>query len=347
MLEYNKPIMKKRLVKIIVFACICLLVSYACSFALVSSSYLRVVLHEVKDPDNGYDMVFVGQSRGESNINPYVLDDVMDYNSYNLCRRIVREYDIPYLLREANSNSQIKVCVLDVDQSYFYDMTPNYYSDAFIYPHLQNLADKMEYFFRYVINADYRVLLMRYTIEGMDDLKMSLPRIKDKLSPQYKEYSMETVTDKDVDHVYVGRGYRKGIEYSDDPYPGSRWNREKIDERAIDSIEELTDYCKTNGISLIAVHAPVPHERFSMEEHEDQKEYFSALFERFGIEYIDYNYISSEYLNWDSTDFSDPEGHMMSDLADEYSYILGLTLQKIINGDSIEEYFTDYPNMVE
>ncbi len=337
----------KRFIKVLVFTGLCVLLSVICSFALTSSSYLRVVLHEVNDKDAGYNLVFLGQSRGESNINPYVLDEVMDYRSYNLCRRKIREYDLPYLLKEANRNDQIKVCVLDVDHVYFSDMTPNYYNDAYIFPHISGIKDRVEYFFRYVINADYRVLLMRYTIEGMDDLKLSVSRIHDKLSSQYRQYSMNAVTDTDEDHVYVGRGYRKGIEYAENPTSGASWSRESIDERAIDSVKELAEYCNDNGIRLIAIHAPVPHERFSVDEHDDMRAYYTELFGRYGVEYLDYNYIDNKYLAWDSADFSDPEGHMMSNLADDYSRVLGLTVQKLIDGEDIETYFTDRPNMVE
>lgn len=335
----------KRCIKVMGFICICIIISLLCRFVLTPSSYLRVVLHEVKNAEKPYDLVFIGQSRGESNINPYVLDDVMEYNSYNLCRRIVKMPDLPYLLKEADSKKQIGVCVLHVDQAYFYDITPNYFSDAFIFPHISDLVNQIEYYYRYMLNTDFRVSLMRYTLEGMGDLRLSAVRVSDKLSDGYREYSMDAVTDTDVDHVYVGRGYRKGIAYSNNPTSGSKWDRRRIQDKAIESVREIKEYCDQRGIKLIAIHDPVPHERFTVDEHMDQKDYFEDLFGEMGIDYIDFNYIDEKYLVWDETGYSDGEGHMMSDMADDYSRILGEVLQKKLDGESIEEFFSDSPNM--
>lgn len=335
----------KRYIKIISFIIVCVAISCILSFVLTPSSYLRVVLHEVKSQTDDYNLVFVGQSMGESNINPYMLDNYLDYNSYNLCRRIVKIPDIPYLLREANSDRHIEVCIFHVDQAYFFDTSPNYYNDAYIYPHLSNMRDKTEYFFRYVLNADYRVLLSRYTVEGTGDLKLSKSRIANKLSDEYKLFSMDAVTDTDVDHVYVGRGYRKGISYSDNKSKGTKWNRNSVKEDAILGIQELSDYCRDNGIILLAIHDPLPHERFQADDIKDMNEYFTELFDSFGVDYINFNYISGDYLRWNEDDFSDSYGHMMSNLADDYSDILGLILQQKLDGEDISGYFEEYPNM--
>ncbi len=335
----------KRGLKIIAFILTCIIISCALDFVLTPSSYLRVVLHEVRDTDKNYDLVFVGESMGESNIDPYVLDKHLDYNTYNLCRRIVKIPDIPYLLKEANKKGQIKVCVFHVDQAYFFDTDPNYYSDAYIYPHLSDLRDKTQYFFRYVLNADYRVLFMRYTVEGTGDLKLSKTRVANKLSNEYKEFSMEAVTDTDVDHVYVGRGYRKGIAYSDDESTGTPWSRDRIRDDAVEGVLELADYCREQGIKLIAVQDPLPHERRTSEELADMKDYFGGLFSNAGVDYIDFNYISDEYLTWDESGFTDAYGHMMGSMADEYCEVLGEVLQKKLDGEDISGYFEAYPNM--
>ncbi len=337
----------KRLTKIASFILVCIFISAILSFILTPSSYIRVVIHEVKTAEKPYDLIFVGQSRGESNINPYVLDEVMEYNSYNLCRREIIMPDIPYLIKEANSNDQIDVCILSVDQVYFYDISPDYYGEAFIYPYISNISDKTEYFFRYLLNSDFRASFMRYTLEGTGDLKLSKTRIANKLSADYKEYSMDAVTDTDVDHVYVGRGYRKGIAYADYNISGADWDRDKINIEAIESIKEIKDYCDNRGITMIAIHDPVPHDRFTEDEHRDQNEYFTGLFAGIGVDYLDFNYIDEEYLTWNKAGFSDGEGHMMSDLADRYSLVLGEVLQKKLNGDKIDKYFSKSPNMRE
>lgn len=332
-----------RRLKIIVFIIIITGISAFCGLALRPSSYMRVVLHDVKR-DAGYNMIFVGQSRGETNIDPYILDSYMKYRAYNLCRRFMQLPDIRYVISEANSNNNIRVVVLDVDQLYFYNTDIDYFGDTFMYPHIRNICDKLRYT-KSLLNKDYRVLLMRYTVEGLDDLKESKERIKDKLSEEYKAYSFGAVTNKNSHHIYMGRGFWKGVQMSDKTVEGSEWNRTLITDDAIKSVAEMADYCHKKGIVMIAIHAPVPHERFTEDEHYSQKEYFDKLFDEYGIEYIDFNFIKEDYLIWDKDGYTDLEGHMMGEMADRYSKVLGMVLDKYLNGEEIEEFFEESPNM--
>ena len=289
-------------------------------------------------------MIFVGQSRGETNINPYILDSYLNYKTYNLCRRFVQLPDIRYVVSEANSNNNIQVVVLDVDQLYFYNTDIDYFGDAYMYPHITNIYEKLRYT-KSLLNKDYRIMLMRYTVEGMDDLKESKERMKDKLSERYREYSFDAVTNKNSHHIYMGRGYWKGVEMSDKTVEGSSWNKDLITTEAIKSVADMADYCDKKGITVLAVHAPVPHERFTEAEHNSQKEYFEDMFGDYGLKYIDFNFIKKDYLTWDENGYTDLEGHMMGKMADKYSEVLGTVLNEYLNGGDIEEYFDASPNM--
>lgn len=328
--------------KIIIFILIIVTISYLCYFAISPSSYMRVVLHEVRN--GNYDMVFVGQSRGESSINPFIMDEVLGYNSYNLCRAFVQLPDIQYVVKEANVDKQLRVVVLDVDQLYFYHTDIDYFSDSYMYPHITNKDDKIRYFLS-LLNKDYRILLARYTIQGIDDFKASKDRISSKLSKEYHEYSIKAAIKKNEHYTYVGKGYMKNIKRNEKPEEGSAWNKEQISEEACLSIRDIADYCDANGIELIAVHAPVPHERFTEDEHYEQRNTFNKLFAEYGVEFFDFNFIKEEYLTWNKEDFVDLEGHLMSNLADDYSKVLGLVLKNYLEGYDVGEYFADYPNM--
>ena len=332
-----------RRLKIVLFIIVILGISFICGFALRPSSYMRVVFHDVKS-EAGYNMIFVGQSRGETNIDPYVLDSLMEYKTYNLCRRFVQLPDIRYVISEANSNDTIQVAVLDVDQLYFYNTDIDYFGDAFMYPHISNVPDKLRYT-KSLLNKDFRILLMRYTVEGMDDLKESKERIKDKLSEGYKAYSFDAVTNKNSHHIYMGRGYWKGVQMSDKTIEGSAWNKDLISIDAIRCVADMADYCKKEGIIMLAIHAPVPHERFTEEEHYSQKEYFEDMFGEYGVKYIDFNFIKEDFLTWNEDGYTDLEGHMMGKMADEYSKVLGMVLNDYLSGRDIDEYFDDFPNM--
>ena len=182
-------------------------------------------------------------------------------------------------------------------------------------------------------------------IEGMDDLKESKERIKDKLSEGYKAYSFDAVTNKNSHHIYMGRGYWKGVQMSDKTIEGSAWNKDLISIDAIRCVADMADYCKKEGIIMLAIHAPVPHERFTEEEHYSQKEYFEDMFGEYGVKYIDFNFIKEDFLTWNEDGYTDLEGHMMGKMADEYSKVLGMVLNDYLSGRDIDEYFDDFPNM--
>jgi len=316
-------------------------------FAITPSSYLRVVLHEVREArkgNNPYDMIILGQSRGETNINPYVLDEHLDYNSYNLSRRILRMSDLYYMLSEVNENKTARAVVLDVDHVYWTDPQISYYSDAYLLPHLSNPVNKVDYFFRYTLSADYRVMFSRYSVHGIDDIKKIGERLRTKLSPDYYNYSMSAVSDKDADHVYVGRGYNKGIAINNKGY-GADWDIDIIDDSIVSNVERLVKYCKENDIQIVAIHAPVPHGRFTDASHKELNYYFKSTFAGMGVDFINFNYISPEYLEWNDEDFSDGEGHMMGEFADEYSALLGEILDKYFNSADISLYFAEEVNL--
>ena len=336
-----------RKVKVISFIAVVCIVTIALHFLLVPSSYLRVVLHELQNDNENYSLVFVGQSMGETNINPYIIEDKTGEVSYNMCRRIISMPDLYYLVKECNYHNDLSKLVLVIDPTYWYGTDTNYYNDAYMFPNLNNPQNKAEYFFRYGLKTDYRVFFSRYVLHGKDDIVNCLERVQQKTSEGYKNYDMSAVSETGDHFNYIGRGFRYGVKPSETYYTGVSWDKDRIDDDAVKDFVEIVQYCKDNKIQFTCINSPFPHARFDEEDLKDMRLFYSRIAEKYNIGYIDFNFIKSEYLQWQAEDFEDGEGHMMGAFAEEYSALLGTVLNEYYSGNEIDHYFSDSPNIEE
>lgn len=331
--------MKKSIGKIFLFSVILLVVTNIIEFLFVPSSYLRVAMHEIQSEDTNYDLIFYGQSLGETNINPFIVEEKTGIVSYNLCRRLIYMPDMLYQIKESNYGNDLKYLVLHVDPGYWYNTDIDYYCDSYIYPHLNNPQNKVEYFFRYCLKNDFRVAFCRYVVQGMGDIKNCKERVQQKLSPDYCNYSIDAVSNDGDYYDYVGRGFRYGVKYSEEVETGEKWDRRKIDEEVLKSFDEIMQYCNENDIKVVAITSPFPEWRISGADLDDFNQFYSEYFEQYDVEFLDFNYIKDEYLTWDDKDFQDGEGHMMGPFAERYSLILGEVLNQTLSGNSVQKYF--------
>ncbi len=310
------------------------------SWCFHSASYLKIVLHELQNSEENFDIVFVGQSHGANAFNPYIIEEKTQMPAYNLCRGLVCNRDIYYLVKESNYKNDVKFIVYDIDSTYWTGFeNPNYFADGYVYPHLNNPLNKMDYFFRYVVKENYRYNLCRYVVYGTGGLKAVPENITRKMSKEYYEYDIDSVFDEREKSEYKGRGYFAGSIKDDKGHKPIPWNAETVTENSIQAFKDMVRYCKANDIEFICVSSPLPEDRVAAENYTEFHEYFTNLAEEYDISFWDFNYIDESYLEWTDDDFQDSEGHMFGFFADEYSAVLGEMLNKHISGESVDMYF--------
>ena len=91
--------------------------------------------------------------------------------------------------------------------------------------------------------------------------------------------------------------------------------------------EKLKKLCEENNIELVVITTPIPQE--TMEKYQDNFEEANAYLRNIwqtGIPYYNYNYIDTESLDKSLNGFSDYEGHMYEDEAENSSAELGKML---------------------
>lgn len=323
------------------FCILVMIIGLLLNFILVPSSHIRVLLHEVQDESINYDLIVVGQSHGETDINPMILEEKTGLVSYNLSRRLLSMEDMEYMVKESNYKNDVKVLVMDIDPTYWIgDTYTNYFSDSYIYRHLNNPRNKVEYFFDKAINRDFRITLCPYT-----DIKtglLELPTtIKNKLSREYWDYSIEAVEMPSANFIYKGRGFRYATQYADSEYIPLVWNETQISQTAIESLSNIVEYCTENGIQLICVSSPLPQERRDKENYSLVHSYFNNLLKEYHVPFLDFNYCKQEYLDIRDEAFMDSDGHMMGWFAEEYSELLGEVVNLVIEDKNTAFYFEE------
>lgn len=268
-----------------------------------------------------------------------ILEEKTGLVSYNLSRRLLSMEDMEYMVRESDYKNDVKVIVMDIDPTYWIgDTYTNYFSDSYIYRHLNNPLNKLKYFWEKALERDFRITLCPFMDikTGLSELSTT---IKNKLSREYWNYSINAVEMPSDNFVYKGRGFRYAIQYMDSEYIPFVWDESQISKTAEESFINIVNYCDSKDIQLICISSPLPKERRDKENYEAAHSYFNDLSHEYQVPFLDFNYCKEEYFNITDDGFMDSDGHMMGSFADEYSNFLGEILKKNIEGESVDKYF--------
>lgn len=308
-----------------------------------SASYMRIALHELQSSEEDFEVVFVGQSHGANAFNPFIIEEKTGMPAYNLSNKLTAVRDIGYLVKESNYKNDVDYVIYDIDSSYWLGFEePNYFAEGYVFPHLNNPINKLDYFLNYSIKENFRYTLCRYVVYGTGDIKKIPENLKKRLSSGYLNYEMDSVLSDFEKTIYEGRGYFSVEEPLDVSFTPTEWKDEKVKTGSLKGFLDMVDYCKKSDIELICVSSPLPIERVGAENYTEFHDYFARLTEELGITFWDFNYIEEEYLSWNSDEFRDLDGHMLGRLADKYSAVLGEMINQYREGTNLDHYFADY-----
>lgn len=331
--------------KLIIFIILLIGCNAFLNFAFHVPSYTRMAFHEVQS-DINYDLICIGQSHARYAYNPYILDEMTGLNTYNLSRSLVCTRDLFYFVKESNYKNTPKILVYDLDSYYWtgYEK-PNYYADGYVYPSINNPVNKIDYLFRYALKEDWRYSICRYVLYGFGGLK-ELPRnISYKASDEYLNYEASASLSADEYCEYRGKGYFYAEKRFDDfgvkSFTPEKWDKENVKHDAIEGYKNIVDYCKKNDILLICVVPPLPAMRLEAENYKECHDYFDDLTRNDEVVFWDYNFIDRKNLDWTDEDFRDVDGHMLGNLSEKYSALLGEMINKYNNRENTESYFRE------
>lgn len=248
--------------------------------------------NDIKDPDQAYDIIIIGSSRGDSAYHPGVLNSITGLTAYNMCSGSQEIAESYYIVKEIVKYQKPAFLVVDHFLPSFKN-NPDYY-------HLLANAEQMSLEGRteLVFNGfgaegvwNYALPIVKYKSYFKNDIKNSFS--DQKRATSYTRINGFYRDETKVDSIDIA-----GFKPMETILPAAD-NRQ----RAQKYIDKLIALCQKNNIRLIPSRAPYPPSRMRS-FHEDKAQlYFKNLYRSYNIEFLDFNYPPPPAL--EDTDFSD------------------------------------------
>lgn len=280
------------------------------SFALYPYTYSRVDIHNLISED--HDTIFVGSSHGKCGLNPEVFDSVCGTVSTNQCLGGEYPIDAYHIVRLAcETGHKPKQVIYELDAGYFVT-EPNEGADfAILYEEFPASFTKLHYWLTKILDGDFRSTLFPwYLYRGkLFSLKDT---IASKTGSEYKNYGISSFANPA--QIYHSSGFIERLVQSSDKSVKDTpvlYSAEDICTESERYFNKLAEFCREEGIRLIAVTTPVPE--VTTQEHssayEGADQYFTALTKAQGVEYYNCNYTEEFSDLRDLNYYVDYDGH--------------------------------------
>lgn len=358
--EYDEEewVMKKIIVKLTVFIAIFILINQILSFVLIpiggASEMMWNDYYEMEDLDT----LYVGSSVCLRTFNPYILDEKLGTNSFNMGTPS-QPIDLTYLaIKTAIEEHDIERVIYGF--GYFNLTTLNSQQSEAAF--LQARNQKEDLFSRIMSNGSY--IFAKENIGKSRSLNFIFPWVynhvpfhmgdikKNILGKLQGKSERENFMVNDEVRTYVGRGfgyYNGVVDYNAKEQENSKmYYYGEFFQEALDEMDAICDLCEENNIELIIVNTPRP--TFDIlcygEEYYDiyleLKNYFSDR----NVSYYDFNFAKEEIFKSKPEYFFNFE-HMNKEGADAFSEAFAVFMQKYENGENLEKYFYNWDEYLE
>lgn len=336
------------LIKSVVFVMGFLLLYHVMEYFLVDdTSYVRIMEHELYNPKENVDVLFLGSSHTYRAFVPEITDEIFGMNTFN-AGSSSQGYDGSYaLLVEADKHNDLKKVYAEVCCSHMNNvyrdrtlLTGTYIVSDYMKPSLNKVkfllgASSSEHY----VNSFFPLLRNKEKLLNKDYLKRTLAL---KQEDTYKEYAY--IGEPQVDtEWYNGKGYvanKSRIEEENwsrkDSYSAIPDNLTSEDD--LRSLQSMVDYCEKNDIELVFIATPISDFRASSYGNYDYAvEQLTSFCESNGIEYYDFNLCKPDYFTYESQYYLD-ESHLNCYGAEKFSEVFA----KFFTGQiALEELFYD------
>lgn len=327
--------------KIAGFIIVNLIVVVSLTFMLAKPSVVKLLMKEAKNVE--CDTLIIGESHAVNGYNPLALSNKTGHEVFNISRGLMPLPNLSYILEEVNVDSQYKRVILDLDASYFEDDNKgNIGTDTCLLFKLTGNR-QFSYIKNILLKENYNDIFADYNADA-STVKQIPRNLKCKLRKSYftgGELAIQSTYSMIVSAVgcydYASRGFLRGIKKSDAEYVSKYFEENNIKQENVEAFKKIVKYCKDNDIELICVQSALPPYRLQNENMDEVHEYFIELCSEYNVPFYDLNYLKNEYLSRTDDDYVDLDGHMMGELADRQSMVLG----QILISENKEAFFYD------
>ncbi len=278
----------------------------------------RLMMHEFYEQEN-IDILFTGTSHCAGGINPFILDEKTEKNTFLACSPN-QWLDVSYaLLKEADDLNHI--------DEVFVEISANIARKAGVYKKRESLTSAYivtDYMrpalnkFRFLLNASSSSHYInsfwpaRRYWENIADFQKIDTILQKKSTSKYQSYSPYYVN-AGLEGIgeYLGKGHTSIAINNDEHKFMIRSEYENVDTSAfsrdwMNTLMDIIDYCEKKGIKLTLFAAPLSNfELADKGNYDDFIVYITELINGKNVQYVDFNLIKEEYLPYRQKNYSD------------------------------------------
>tara|TARA_R110002051_G_scaffold10175_3_gene38566 strand:+ start:24582 stop:25544 length:963 start_codon:yes stop_codon:yes gene_type:complete len=264
---------------------------------------------DIRNPNNNFDLIILGSSRGDSAYNPAIIDSVANTHSYNLCSGSQNLIESYYILKEVLKYQQPDFIVFD---SYL----PSFSEDP-DYFHVLNNGEFMSR------SGRWDMIINGFGIQGVAYYALPILKYRTYIQKDFKQlFGNKKVVIKKAKRI---EGFYYGEEIVDATTVRSFGPLESLEETTIanDQVQKylglIKELCKSYNVEILPVRAPYPPSR-QANFPDPAHVYFKNVLSEQELSLHDFNYIQLAGLK--DEDFSD-DRHLNFRGANKVSKALG------------------------
>ncbi len=290
-------------------------------------AHSRIMIHELYNGKDNIDVLFLGSSHTYHSINPVVVDESTNYNSFNAGSSSQTMDTSLVLLKETIKNNDITDVYLEM---YFgvidvvsYDKRTKMVKHYIVADYMPMSKNKVEYLLS-ASNSEQWINSFspaKREINFLWDAEYIISLLKEKLTDEYLNYRY----DIEAKGGYAGKGFWRG---DGSVEPGILQNIELIKFREPsqdykDSLLGIVTLCKEKEIQLTLFVTPMPTQLLEQCEggYDLYVDMLDEWSEEYGIEYYDFNLCKEEVLDLRMDEFRDTN-HLNGMGADKFTEVL-------------------------
>ena len=304
------------------------------------NSFARIMMKELHS-DINIDVLFLGDSHIYRAINPKEYKKTTGLDCF-IAAFPGQEIDATYaILQEAlYYHPEIKHIFFDIDpEQLCIDDFKNRTKLKHVYAcsnYLKNKKIKREF----LLNANSPYYYLNSTLEiGKNKInpkpKLVLNTLKAHLNGNFKNDTYPTLKDES----FEGRGfvlsYKTNTNFFSDNTDRISFTPDSVSKDFVLTFDKIYNYCVANNLKLTLLSVPEsPYKIFSYTNYDTLHNYIFDLCNLYNLNYLDFNFIKTEYLTLTSDDFYDAE-HVNSYGAEKITNVFN----ELITSNFSRKYF--------
>lgn len=339
----------KPITKVLVFIALIMAMNEVCNFAFEPLEGASDVMWSDYMKEESLDMIYTGSSFSLRAFNPYVIDEILGTDSFNMGTPSQAINQTYVAIKTAIEEHDIDTVVLAINFSSLESDWPVAAKVAFYRAKAQNesFIDRVKDTLWFMLDEDNRgectsinfLFPWIYNHVGLDRYNI-MKNIKAKVTG----VAESNISENDPESVYVGKGfgyYVGQVDYNSVGNDNSFTSYTNVfSTEAFEVIRDIISVCKENEVELIAVNVPRPvFDVLSYgEEYAVKHDRLSQEFTENGVEYYDFNFVKPEIMEIKENYFVDME-HLNEEGANQFSAAFAKFLQIRDSGEDMNQYF--------